>query len=65
MAINLILSYLILGPLLFFLYVNDLRNTSKLLSFHFFADDTNIYCSSENLNDLELANPKSRAQYSG
>ena len=37
-----------------FLYINDLPNTSKLLSFHFFADDTNIYCSSENLNDLEL-----------
>ena len=37
-----------------FLYINDLSNTSKLLSFHFFADDTDIYCSSENLNDLEL-----------
>ena len=36
------------------LYKDDLPNTSKLLSFHLFADDTNIYCSRQNLNDLEL-----------
>ena len=43
----------ILGSLLFLLYVNDLPNASSLLTFHLFADDTNIYYSSKNLDDLE------------
>ena len=44
----------VLGPLLFLLYVNDLPNASESLTFHLFADDTNIYCASKNLIDLEL-----------
>ena len=35
----------ILGPLLFILYINDFRNSSKLLSFLLFADDSNIFYS--------------------
>ena len=34
----------ILGPILFLLYINDLYNTSKILKFVLFADDTNIFC---------------------
>ena len=33
----------LLGPLLFILYINDLRNSSPLLSFICFADDTNLF----------------------
>ena len=33
----------LLGPLLFILYINDLRNSSQLLSFICFADDTNLF----------------------
>ena len=44
----------ILSSLLFLLYINDLANTSKPLSFQLFADDTDIYCSCKILNDLEL-----------
>lgn len=44
----------VLRPLLFLLYVNDLSNISQMLTLHLFAADTNIYCLSKNLNDLEL-----------
>ena len=43
----------ILGPLLFLLYVNYLPNTSNVLTFHLFADDTNLYFSGKNLSHLE------------
>ena len=39
----------ILGPLLVLLYINDLSNTSKVLSFQLFADENNIYCSRKTL----------------
>ena len=43
----------VLGPLLFLLYINDLPNISQKLKFYLFADDTNIYLESDNLNVLE------------
>ena len=43
----------VLGPLLFLLYINDLPNISEKLSFFLFADDTNIYYESDNLQELE------------
>ena len=39
----------ILGPLLFILYVNDIVNTSSVLEFKLFADDTTILYSHEDL----------------
>ena len=42
----------ILGPKLFIMYINDMMNISKWLKFILFADDTNIFCSGKNVNDL-------------
>ena len=38
----------VFGPLLFWLYINDLCNVSKALNFILFADDTNIYIYDQN-----------------
>ena len=40
----------LLGPLLFFLYINDLPNASPVLDFVMYADDTNLFYSN---NDTE------------
>ena len=50
----------VLGPLLFLIYINDLPNTSKLFSFCLFADDTNIYCESDDLTLLTRKVKKER-----
>ena len=42
-----------LGPLLFLLYINDMPNCSKRLSFRIFADDTNIFYSGTNVKAVE------------
>ena len=42
----------LLGPLLFILYINDFQNSSKLLSFVLFADDTSVFYSHKSPNTL-------------
>ena len=42
----------VLGPLLFILYINDICYVSKLLQLILFADDTNLFRSSDNLQNL-------------
>jgi hypothetical protein len=46
----------ILGPLLFLIYINDLANCTKNLNFRIFADDTNIFASSNNGAELTSIN---------
>ena len=41
-----------LGPLLFLLYVNDMSNSSTILNFTQFADDTTLTHSGPNLEEL-------------
>ena len=43
----------VLGPLLFLLYINDMTKTSKILEFHLFADDTNLFLSDKSIIALE------------
>ena len=43
----------VLSPLLFLIYVNDLPNVSKYLSFFLFADVTNIYSKHHDLIQLQ------------
>ena len=43
----------VLGPLLFLIYIHDLLNVPKKLTFYLIADDTNIYCESKNVSDLK------------
>ena len=43
----------ILGPLLFIIYINDICNTSQLLKFVMFADDTNVFVSHKSIKHIE------------
>ena len=44
----------VLGPLLFLLYINHSHTCSSLLSFILFADDTNLFISGKNIEELEI-----------
>ena len=51
----------VLGPLLFLMFINDLPNVSKHLTFYLFADDTNIYFESSDLSYIQkIANRELR-----
>ena len=39
----------ILGPSHFLLYINDIENCSRVISFIMYADDTNVFYSSKSL----------------
>ena len=43
-----------LGPLLFLLYINDMPNFSKKLSFRIFPDDTNVFYSGKSVSEIEI-----------
>ena len=47
----------ILGPLFFLIFVNKLNSSTKVLDPVLFADDTNLFCSGNNIGALfETAN---------
>lgn len=43
----------VLGPLLFLIYINDIENSSEILKFFLFADDTSLFFSHRNTNMIE------------
>ena len=42
----------LLGPLLFLIFVNDLNNSTKVFDPVLFANDTNLFCSDNNIRAL-------------
>ena len=44
----------ILGPKLLILYINDMVNVSNIFKFIIFADDTNLFCTSEDIVSLSV-----------
>ena len=43
----------ILGPILFPLYINDIKNSAKQINFFLFADDTSTFLMHKNIEELE------------
>ena len=54
----------VLGPLLFLVYLNDICNSSNLLDFFLFADDTNLLYADRSLKNLEITVNKELAKVS-
>ena len=54
----------VLGPLLFLIYVNDLSCVSEILNPITFADDTNLFLTGKNINEMyELFNSELEKVY--
>ena len=43
----------VLGPILFSLYINDIKELGKQNEVNLFADDTSLFCVAKNYNELE------------
>ena len=43
----------ILGPILFLIYINDIKKSSNILKFFLFADDTSTYLTGNNTKEIE------------
>lgn len=43
----------VLGPILFSLYINDIKNMAENFNINLFADDTSLFCSGETYNQVE------------
>ena len=43
---------LVLGPVLFLLYINDMYRSSNQMRFVHFADGTTVFASDSNINDV-------------
>ena len=43
----------ILGPILFLLYINDIKNSAKQINFFLFADDTSTFLMHKHIEELE------------
>ena len=43
----------ILGPILFLIYINDIKNSSNILKCFLFADDTSTYLTGNNTKEIE------------
>ena len=54
----------VLCPLLFLIYTNDICNSSNILKFYIFADDTNLLHADNNLKNLEKTFNKELAKVS-
>ena len=44
----------VLGSLSFLLYINDFNNSASKLKVHLFKDDSNLFCSDNSLQNLEI-----------